>query len=92
MAKKQSKQSGKKSGKAASKKTTAQYDDFGNRIGTIRAKINAMLTFDKPVKMADITKALGCKTNYNHLGDLIERKLVKKTKAGYVRILPKPGK
>jgi hypothetical protein len=64
----------------------AKVDAFGSRIGSLNAKVNAMLSKTEPVTMADITKKLGCKTKYNHLGDLIEKKLVVKGKDGYLLV------
>jgi hypothetical protein len=66
------------------KKATAAVDSFGSRIGSLNAKVNAMLSKTEPVTMADITKKLGCPTKYNHINSMIEKKLVVKTDKGYV--------
>ena len=58
-------------------------DKFGSRIGSIAAKINAVLT-KSPQTMADILKKSGVeKQQYGHLRDLAKRKLIVASEEGY---------
>jgi len=73
----------KTGGKAKAGKKTTAVDAFGNRAGSKVAQVNAMLSKTKPIKMKAIKEKMG-DTFYNHIGDLMEKKLVKQTKEGYL--------
>ncbi len=76
---------GKKEATKTEKKPAAPVDSFGSRIGSDHAIANAMLSKKVPVTMKEIVAKTGGKTMYNHINFLIrEKKLVKKTKDGYL--------
>lgn len=75
-------QAKRKPTKKAEKKTPGT-DKFGSRIGSDNAKINTVLS-RKIKPMSQLVEEAGLKRGlYIHLGQLVQKKLVKKTPEGY---------
>lgn len=80
--KKSKKNVAKKSLKRKEKKTI-ETDKFGNRVGSNRAKFNAVLS-KKPKKMAELVKEAKLSgTFYEHVNTLIDAGHVEKTDKKY---------
>jgi hypothetical protein len=64
---------------------SAGVDFLGARLGTNRARINALLSADKPLTMKQIMELLSLEeTYYNHINALQREGVVDKTPTGYV--------
>ena len=75
---------GKEKKAAGKPKEKAGVDQFGARLGTVRAKVNAMLSKKKALTMAIIREKLGGPCNESYLKGLVERKIAVKTDKGYM--------
>ena len=81
---KKAKGAGKEKKVAGKPKEKAGVDQFGSRVGTVRAKVNAMLSKKKALTMAIIREKLGGPCNESYLKGLVERKIAVKTDKGYM--------
>lgn len=62
----------------------APKDDWGSRLGSIRAKVNELIG-KKPITHSQIAEKVGSTFFRKHIKSLLDKKFIKKVADGYVR-------